>query len=58
MKTLLASPERTHTFPVVFHMTINGKPIDFERNIKLNKYNDDVKGEVHQPFGCPTRCDH
>lgn len=46
---LIGLPERTHTFPIYFHLTIEGVPIKMERSI-IYKYNDPVKGEVYQPF--------
>lgn len=48
-KNLIGLPERTMGFPITFHLTINGKSIDYQRNL-VYKFNDPVKGEVYQPF--------
>ncbi|MDI1255804.1 MAG: PIG-L family deacetylase [Flavobacterium sp.] len=42
-------PDVIRELKVVFTVEINGVPIPFERNL-VYKYNDDVKGEVYQPF--------
>ncbi len=46
---LIGKPELEKQFPVIFRITINGIPIQFERNL-IYKFNDPVKGEVYQPF--------
>ncbi len=48
-KSLIGIPEKSMDFPITFHLIINGKNIDFHRNL-VYKFNDPVKGEVYQPF--------
>jgi LmbE family N-acetylglucosaminyl deacetylase len=45
----IGKPDVIRNVKVTFKVEINGVTIPFERNITY-KYNDDVKGEVYQPF--------
>ncbi|MES2748600.1 MAG: PIG-L family deacetylase [Bacteroidota bacterium] len=45
----IGKPDVIRTINATFTIEINGVLIPFERNI-IYKYNDDVKGEVYQPF--------
>ncbi|RTY95038.1 PIG-L family deacetylase [Flavobacterium sp. GT3R68] len=42
-------PDVIHDTKAIFAIVINGVSIPFERNV-VYKYNDDVKGEVYNPF--------
>lgn len=42
-------PDIIRRFKVEFQLSMNGKLVYFDRNI-VYKYNDDVKGEVYEPF--------
>lgn len=46
---LIGTPENISKTRVVFHLNINGFPINVERTLTY-KYNDPVKGEVYRPF--------
>ncbi|MES2543245.1 MAG: PIG-L family deacetylase [Bacteroidota bacterium] len=46
---LIGIPDIIREAKVIFNIEINGVTIPFERNI-VYKYNDDVKGEVYNPF--------
>jgi LmbE family N-acetylglucosaminyl deacetylase len=48
-KSIIGFPEESMNFPINFHLTINGKNINYIRNL-IYKFNDPVKGEVYQPF--------
>ncbi len=45
----IGNPDVLRQIKVVFYIEIKGTIIPFERNV-IYKYNDDVKGEVYQPF--------
>jgi LmbE family N-acetylglucosaminyl deacetylase len=45
----IGKPDVIRQIKVTFLIEINGTTIPFERNV-VYKYNDDVKGEVYQPF--------
>ena len=42
-------PETPRAFKAKFNFIIMGEPISFEKEV-VHKYDDDVKGEVYQPF--------
>jgi len=42
-------PETPRQFKVKFNLRIAGEPISIEKDV-VDKYDDDVKGEVYQPF--------
>lgn len=46
---LIGIPDIIRPHEMIFEMTIAGVPMQFERDI-VYKYNDDVKGEVYEPF--------
>ncbi|MEM7185466.1 MAG: PIG-L family deacetylase [Bacteroidota bacterium] len=47
--SLIGLPERDLQFPVTFHLTIAGAPMDVTKNM-VYKFTDPVKGEVYRPF--------
>ena len=48
-KDLIGMPEISNEFPVMFNLSIFGKPITAVKNI-VYKFNDPVSGEVYQPL--------
>ncbi|RZJ71048.1 PIG-L family deacetylase [Flavobacterium sp.] len=46
---LIGNPDITRQVKVTFHIGIGNTTIPFERTV-VYKYNDDVKGEVYEPF--------
>lgn len=45
----IGKPDILRQGKVIFYLEIDGVTLDFERNI-VYKYNDEVKGEVYEPF--------
>ena len=48
-QAIIGTPDVIRQIKITFNITVNGTNLPFEREV-IYKYNDDVKGEVYNPF--------